>query len=257
MESLKVLCIGNSFSQDTTAYLPEIALDLGRKPVIGNLYIGGCPIAKHYENIKQDLPAYRFDRNDGTGWQRTPDTRIQDAIAAEDWDWICIQHGSSHGGYYTEDASYQDLPALVQAIQAQSRAKIAFNLTWVGDPEKDRPEMILFQRDPLRYFQAICAITQRLVAPVPGIALVSPTGTAVQNACSLGLGDRMCRDGFHLSMDVGRYLAGLAFYRALTGQPVKGIRWMPEGVTEQDLPNILQAIDQAFQTPYYENRPDA
>ena len=251
MEELKVLCIGNSFSQDTVTYLAEVALDLGCRPVIGNLYIGGCPIAKHYENIANDLPVYRFDRNDGTGWQQTPETKLSQAIASEDWDWICIQHGSSHGGYYTEDASYQDLPALVQAIQAQSRAKIAFNLTWVGDPEKDRPEMIRFQRDQLRYFQAICAITQRLVAPIPGIALISPTGTAVQNARALGFNHRMCRDGFHLSWDLGRYLAALTFYRALTGEAIDGIRWMPEGVTQEDLPGIFQAIDQAFQTPYY------
>ena len=47
-QKLKILCIGNSFSQDTTAYVAEIAKAIGYEDVvIANLYIGGCPICKH------------------------------------------------------------------------------------------------------------------------------------------------------------------------------------------------------------------
>lgn len=46
-QKLKILCIGNSFSQDTTAYVAEIAKAIGYEDVvIANLYIGGCPICK-------------------------------------------------------------------------------------------------------------------------------------------------------------------------------------------------------------------
>ena len=250
---IKILCIGNSFSEDTIHYVAEIARAAGYQDVLAaNLFIGGCPIRKHYENIKNDLPAYRYGRNDGSGWIDTPDTRISDAVLAEDWDWISIQHGSSYGAVYTRDECYQDLEALVKEVKAlaRSRTKIAFNMTWVGEPYYDRPEMLAFNRDQKRLFEAICAITERLVLPAPGIDLVCPTGTAVQNARTTALGDRMSRDGYHLSLDVGRYLAGLTFFKTLTGECVAGLNWRPEGVGEQDVELILKSVDRAIESPF-------
>jgi len=41
---LKVLAIGNSFSEDAVEnYLFELAEAVGKKIIIGNLYIGGAP----------------------------------------------------------------------------------------------------------------------------------------------------------------------------------------------------------------------
>ena len=45
---LKVLAIGNSFSQDAVEqYLYELAAAQGDSLIIGNAYIGGCPIERH------------------------------------------------------------------------------------------------------------------------------------------------------------------------------------------------------------------
>ena len=249
---MKILCIGNSFSQDTTRLLPQILQGLGFEDfVVGNLYIGGCPIHKHYENFTEALPAYTFFRNSGSGWTETPETAIVSALVSEKWDWVCIQHGSSYGGRYTEAESYALLPHLVQGIKSHTKASIAFNLTWVGDPEKDRPEMIQFRRDQVRYFTAICDITQQLVATIPGMERVCPTGTAVQNARALGLAPRMCRDGYHLSMDLGCYLAGMTFLKALTDCTLEGITWKPENVNREEQALLIQAANRAIEKPYY------
>lgn len=252
-KKLKILCIGNSFSEDTTAYVAEIARSLGYEDVvIANLYIGGCPICKHYHNMKNDLPAYRYGRNAGCGWKYTHETKISDAIKAEEWDWISIQHGSSGGERYTEPSCYQDLSALVAEVKAlaPSTTKIAFNLTWAGEPEFDRPEMIDFGRDQLALFAAICRTTQECVVPVPGIDRVVPTGTAVQNARTTALKSRMSRDGYHMSYDVGRYLAGLTFLQTLTDTNVDTVPFRPQGVTEQDTTLILKSAQQAILHPY-------
>ena len=249
---MKILCIGNSFSQDTTRVLPQILEGLGmHEYVVGNLYIGGCPIHKHYENFTEALPAYTYFRHDGSGWTETPETAIVSALVSEKWDWVCIQHGSAFGGRYTGDERYALLPDLVQGLNSQTRAKIAFNLTWVGVPEHDRPEMIQFRRDQVRYFTAICDITRRLVEPIPGIERVCPTGTAVQNARAMGLAPRMCRDGYHLSMDLGRYLAAMTFLKALTGCALESITWMPDGVSEEEKAILIAAANQAIEKPYY------
>jgi hypothetical protein len=248
---MKILCIGNSFSQDTTRVLPQILEGLGmHEYVVGNLYIGGCPIHKHYENFTEALPAYTYFRNDGRGWTQIHDTVITHALVSEKWDWVCIQHGSSYGGFYTEEESYALLPALVEGLRSQTTAKIAFNLTWVGVPEHDRPEMIRFRRDQVRYFNAICDTTQRVVATIPGIERVCPTGTAVQNARKMGLAHRLCRDGYHLSMGPGCYLAGMTFLKALTGCALEPISWVPEDVSGEEKAILIAAANQAIEQPY-------
>lgn len=252
-KSVKILCIGNSFSEDTTSCVADIAKSLGFSDlVIANLYVGGCPISKHYDNLKNDLPVYRYDRNNGSGWTQTPDFRISDAIKEEKWDWITIQHGSSYGGSYTDEESYKELSELVKGIKllADEKTEIAFNLTWVGEETYDHCEMLAFDRNQKRYFNAICDITQRLVAPISDIVLVCQTGTAVQNARTTVLKGRLNRDGYHLSLDVGRYLAGLVFLRTLTGVSVDNINWMPQGVGEEDQKLILKSVNMAIKNPY-------
>lgn len=59
-KSLKILCIGNSFSVDTMQYVPNICANLGIKKIhLGNLYIGGCSINRHWENVKNNAKAYK------------------------------------------------------------------------------------------------------------------------------------------------------------------------------------------------------
>ena len=251
--SIKILCIGNSFSQDTTTYVAEIAASLGFSDLlVANLYIGGCPIGMHFENIKNDLPAYRYDSNNGSGWVQTPDCKISDAIKSNKWDWICIQHGSSYGGRYTDPESYKDLGELVRLIKAiaDPETNVAFNMAWVGEPTRDRPEMLEFNRDQVRYFEAVCAITKGIVAETEGIERVCPAGTAVQNARTTDLNSRLNRDGFHLSLDVGRYLAGLTFFATLTGMSISNISWKPLGVSEEDKALLIKAAAAAIEEPF-------
>ena len=58
---LKILMIGNSFSQDTVEHMPEMAKSLGFSDyVVGNLVIGGCSINTHYNHSKSGAKAYGF-----------------------------------------------------------------------------------------------------------------------------------------------------------------------------------------------------
>ena len=58
---IKVLAIGNSFSQDAVEqYLFELAKSQGDSLVIGNAYIGGCSIERHYTNLLGDSALYDY-----------------------------------------------------------------------------------------------------------------------------------------------------------------------------------------------------
>lgn len=45
---VKILAVGNSFSEDATFYLPQIAEAGGKSLILGRLYIGGCSLERHW-----------------------------------------------------------------------------------------------------------------------------------------------------------------------------------------------------------------
>lgn len=251
-ETLKILCIGNSFSADTSEYVADIALSLGVAEVtVGNLYIGGCSIRKHYYNATTAAPAYEYYINAGDGWSMTKNNRIQDVINSEDWDYISIQHGTADGSRYAEEDYYEKLPALAAWIRerAPEHTKIAFNMTWVGE-RNSHEEMIAFGNNQDKYYQAIADLTSELIVPMENIDIVSPTGTAIQNARAAKCGIPLTRDNYHLSLDFGRYIAGLTFFKALTGCDIADISWAPEGVDEEARQIAVTCAENAVTTPF-------
>ena len=51
---MKVLSIGNSFSQDAQRYLHRLAKEDGTFIKCVNLYIGGCSLQTHYINMLEN-----------------------------------------------------------------------------------------------------------------------------------------------------------------------------------------------------------
>ena len=60
---IRILAIGNSFSEDATCYLHGIAQAAGVEVQVLNLYIGGCPLEKHWRNIETKQEPYQYQEN--------------------------------------------------------------------------------------------------------------------------------------------------------------------------------------------------
>jgi len=249
---MKILCIGNSFSQDTTRLLAKTALGLGEEQIkVVNLYLGGCSVRMHWLHARLDRPAYRYEEDRGRHLLMTPNYRISQALAADSWDWVCIQQGSRDGSFYSREESYTELPKLVEYIRRRvpAHTRIGFNMTWVGEPENNRPEMIFYGRQQQRLFGAISALTRDLLAPMEGIDRICPIGTAIQNART-AVSEPLTRDGYHLSLTLGRYIAALTFWKALTGGDLRGAAWAPEGVDEAGKKLAILAAETANADPF-------
>ena len=248
---LKILCIGNSFSVDTIEYVASIAKSLGVKNVkLGNLYIGGCSIKKHYYNATNNVKQYEYFQNSGSGWKSTKGHDILTTLKSEDWDVISIQHGTNDGSRYAEESSYNDLPALVKLIRdnVDEKTKIAFNMTWVGE-KNSHAEMIAFGNDQIKYYNAVANLTKTLVKNTEGIDIVSPTGTAIQNARTASVG-LLTRDSYHLTMNLGRYIAGLTFFKAVTGADISKIKFAPSGLSDYMKSVAIESVNNAFSEPF-------
>lgn len=252
-DSLKILSVGNSFAEDTSEYVPDIALNLGFKSVhIGTLYIGGCSVRRHYENAQGNIKAYKYYENNGDGWRDTPDVSIEDAIKSEEWDFISIQHGTGDGSRYTLEESYEKLSLLVDYIRkkASPKTKIAFNMAWVMEPDSTHPEIVSYKGDQLRMYENLVRITEQVVMPTEGLDIISPAGTAIQNARATGGLEPLCRDKFHLSYTVGRYLAALTFVGALTKTDIGGVTYAPDGVGEAERRIAIECAKKAINAPF-------
>ena len=60
---MKILAIGNSFSEDSTRYLQQIAASAGEELFVRNLYIGGCSLNQHWSNMQSGAAAYTYYQN--------------------------------------------------------------------------------------------------------------------------------------------------------------------------------------------------
>ena len=59
-KTLKVLAIGNSFLEDATSYIKQIALADNVDLRVANAFIGGCSFECHADNIKNKTTDYRL-----------------------------------------------------------------------------------------------------------------------------------------------------------------------------------------------------
>ncbi len=251
-EELKILFIGNSFACDTIEYVADIAKDRGVKDItLGTLYIGGCSIKQHFQNAATDSATYEYFVNHGDGWSSTLGHSILQTVESDNWDVIAIQHGTADGSRYAEEESYEKLQTLIALVKSRAgdNTKIAFNMTWVGE-RNSHQEMINHGNDQLRYFRHVAEVTRDTVAPTEGLDILCPTGTAIQNARTADGLPSLNRDGYHLSFDLGRYIAGLTFFKSMTGVSVDDIGFAPEGVSDYEKQVAIEAANNAIATPY-------
>ena len=75
--SIHILAIGNSFSVDAMEYLCQILIQAGYKSVkLGNLYIGGCTLKTHAENLANGFKAYTYYTTTNGTWSSCHQERI-------------------------------------------------------------------------------------------------------------------------------------------------------------------------------------
>ena len=251
MRSLKLLFVGNSFAVDTMEHAANVARSLGIEEVrFGVLYVGGCPIEKHYEHAMGDMPVYVYHVNEGEGWSSREGVSISEAIAEDCWDWIAIQHGTSGTARYTSAECYEKLTPLISYIKerADGDVRIAFNLTWMGESTRQHHEIISYGGDIARMRQMLEKVTTEAVLTCPLLDRLTPTGTAIENARTSGIG-LLTRDCYHLSMDKGRYIAALTFICSITGISPEGISWAPDGVDEYARAVAIESAKNAIERP--------
>ena len=230
---IKVLAIGNSFSQDATEqYLYELAAAQGDSLIIGNAYIGGCSIDRHYNNLKSDKAEYEYRKVIKGIRSNKKRTSLRTIIRDEQWDIITLQQASHFSGIPQTFSNLAVLKRLVQSYTTNLHVEFVWHMTWAYANDFTSDNFAAYGYSQHKMYAAIVNTMQNIL-PAIGSPRVIPSGTAIQLA-RYRLGDTLNRDGYHLSLTLGRYTAACTWCEFLTGKIVDGNKYRPETISEEE-----------------------
>ena len=238
-DTLRILAVGNSFSDDGTEYLPSLLEGAGiHNVIVARLYIGGCSLERHCKEYAENTPDYIYYKSTDNEWVTvSKNATILDGLKDEPWDIITVQEVSNYSGTY--DTYQKWAPRLISIIRKEAlnpRAAIVWHMTWAYASNSTHGAFPLYDRDQDKMYNAILDCVGRASKDF-NIPVVIPSGMAVQFARDTRLNNedrvpatskvyQLTRDGFHLSRQHGRYIAACTWFESLIkpvlGKSVKG-----------------------------------
>lgn len=241
---IKVLAIGNSFSEDAVEhYLYRLAKAQGDSLVIGNAYIPACTISMHLSFLNASANKYAYRKI--VGGERTEEKRVnlQRIILDEPWDIITLQQGSLCSGL---PETYKDLPTFKRAVKllaTNPNVQIWWHMTWSYSKSFKSDKFEVYGNDQRKMYTGIVNSVRNEV-PKAHITRIIPSGVAIR-LMRLNRGDVLNRDGQHLSFTLGRYTVACTWCEMLTGRNVDGNRYYPENMKAEDVRLCQQEAHEA------------
>lgn len=227
-KNMKVLSIGNSFTQDANYYLHQIGEAAGVENELVNLVIGGCPLEKHWNNLQSGEKEYQVEIN---GVMIDPDrlVSIKEILVEKDWDVIVTQQASHDSGIKD---SYEPFLGNMLAVfkECAPNAKVFINETWAYEPDSTHPCFDRYDHNTQKMYE--CLHDAYYTAAEKHDLPVIPSGTLIQKIRATeeySNGTRsICRDGFHMDLIYGRYAVGCMWAKCIFGITLKGNDYIPE-----------------------------
>lgn len=246
--AIRILAIGNSFSQDAVEqYLYELGAAAGHDFIIGNMYIGGCNLDKHWANFQSDADAYEYRKVVNGEKLAKNKYKLSQALADENWDYISLQQASGESGKYE---TYTALADLIAGIQTRCpQAKLIWHQTWAYASNSTHGSFPDYNSDQMTMYNAIVSAAQQAMTNHTALKMLIPSGTAIQNGRTSFVGDAFNRDGYHLEITYGRYTAACTWFEMITGLNVVGNTYAPETIDPQIVKIAQNAAHYAVQKP--------
>ncbi len=257
-DTLRILAVGNSFSDDGTEYLPQLLEAAGiHNVIVARLYIGGCSLERHCREYENDTKNYIYSKSTGSRWMKiNGNASIRDGLRDERWDIVTIQETSGLSGIY--DSYGKWIPRLLEIIRREvpnPNLSVVWHETWAYAVNSDHGSFPLYGRNQETMYSGIVDCVERASSEFD-IPVVIPSGDAVQIARGTRLNNRgsvsegckvydLTRDGYHLNRQYGRYIAACTWFEALI-HPVLGTPVQDNPYLLRDTEFSLNAEDAAL-----------
>lgn len=237
---MNVLCIGNSFSEDATRYLHQIAKADGRALNAVNLLIGGCSLERHYNNMLSGERAYELGYNGTkTGFL----VSLSEALCNREWDIITLQQVS--GLSFIKESYQPYITKLIDFIREKApSAKIYLHQTWAYENGSDRLKN-------LGRFDSAKEMLDAVVKTNSEISKEINADKIIRSGELLGLlamnktDGKLHRDTYHASLGLGRWALGLLWHRTVFGVSVaeNSFKGFDEPISEKDIALTKKLVD--------------
>lgn len=253
-KTLKVLAIGNSFSNNTTRFLYDIAKAEGVENItLGRLYIGGCSLQKHVKCATTNSTEYKYYKNTTGTWELTESATLLYGLQDEQWDIITMQQSSGNSGLTdTYDPYLEQLIEYVNTNKTNPNAKLVWHMTWAYQQDNKQAAFANYGSSQDTMYQCIVFANETVILPNKAFSGFIPAGTAVQNARTSFIGDTLTKDGYHLN-EIGEIIGGYMWYATFVGKSLDGIKLdrIPGSIplSEETRAVIAESVNNALKTP--------
>ncbi len=229
---VKVLAVGNSFSQDATALIDFLTDELFAR----NLFYPGCSLQQHCEFFATEEKAYEYQHNGAKC--KAEKVSLKEALLAEKWDYITVQQASGFSGL--PDSYYPYINQLIAYIKKYSDAEIVFHQTWSYESNAfEHPDFIRYEQNKDKMWNCISETTaevckrENLRKIECGAAIYALGKKDFFNLDKGGVS--LYRDCYHLTVNYGRLVTACLWIKFFTGK-------LPAYILREDLPFPYQLI---------------
>jgi hypothetical protein len=263
---LRVFLIGNSFSQNATRYLPELAKEGGHQLELGRAELGGCSLQRHWDSVAINL-------QDSTRGKPYGGRSLKQLLSQGRWDLVTIQQYSLLS---SDESSFNPYARQLYDFikQIQPNAEVVMHQTWAYRADaknfgrKKGNEATQSQKEMWEYSRA----AYHSVAKQLGIRVI-PTGDAFyavtsdenrgfqkdtsfdhdnpsppqlpaqHNSINIGYTwtkeNKLNFDANHAN-DAGCYLGGLVWYGFFFREDPSKLKFKPASVSDEFAPFLKQ-----------------
>lgn len=244
---INILAIGNSFSQDSTTYLHSLSERGGVEIKVVNLYIGGCSLERHWNNICEDKADYDYQLN---GESTGKSAGIRQVLAEEKWDIVTMQQCSGYSGI--QDSYYPYITNLSNYIrQYAPDATQLIHQTWAYETDSTHDHFVFYHNSQEEMYDRLVKCYET-VAKELSLDII-PFGEVIQKLRELppfdykNGGKSLCRDGFHMHYVYGRYALAATWYEYVLHKSIYQNPYVPpalEGMaaTREELAVIKECV---------------
>lgn len=274
-EELRILFIGNSFTEDATEHLPGILKAAGVTNVtMVRAYHGGYTLPEYNDNFASaNICARRDCAAGGTKWEGSNalNSSLDAILNSNTWDIVTLQEHTGKNTAWewpgTLKGALGGLVDKIYAAQPQHRPTIVYLMAQAyGDSNKTI--LPSFDGDQLKMYGVITSQVKKIMTETP-IDQVIPSGTMLQNlrTTSVNVPNDMdlTRDSYHMDYGISRYGAACAVFETLikpcTGKTLDGNTYRYEvsntsspkystPVTDANAPIAIRAAQEACKNPF-------
>lgn len=238
----KILAVGNSFSEDATAYLHDMADCAGVDTKVVNLYIGSCPLKAHWENAQHDYASYDYQLN---GQSSSKKSSIKDALSEDIWDYVIMQQVSFDSG--VEETYFPYIQYLSAYIREYApNATQLLHQTWAYEIDSGHSGFGIYNNDQAAMHAALRSAYQKAADTInTGIIPCGDVIAALRKLKEFDYangGQSLCRDGFHMHMTYGRYATAATWYETILKMNICANSYLPPCCDNTDQTELIECI---------------